>query len=122
MASGKLGSRIAATRRLWRFLRIWRDPQTWRLASGLVLFAFVLTHFLNHALGHVSLDAMEALQAVRRGVWRSWPGTVLLYGALALHVALALWKLVRRRTWYLASWELAQIALGLAIPFLAPRM
>jgi adenylate cyclase len=96
-----------------------REAQTWRLASGLVLFTFALTHFLNHALGHVSIQTMEEVQAVRRAVWRSWPGTVALYGALAVHVGLALWKLVRRRTWRLAPWELTQIALGIAIPFLA---
>src|SRR4051795_9721562 len=66
-----------------------RNPQTWRLASGLVLFAFVLTHFLNHALGHVSLEAMQQGQALRRAVWGSWPGTLLLYGAVAVHVGLA---------------------------------
>jgi adenylate cyclase len=96
----------------------WRDPQVWRLASGLVLFVFALTHFLNHALGHVSLQTMDAVQTVRSGLWRSWPGTVLLYGAAAVHISLGLWKLVRRRTWRMAPWEAAQIALGLAIPFL----
>src|SRR5215218_5307821 len=59
-----------------RFLTV-LDPQRWRLASGLVLFAFVLTHFLNHALGHVSLDAMSRVQGVRRAVWGSWPGSLL---------------------------------------------
>lgn len=94
------------------------NPQTWRLASGLVLFAFVLTHFLNHALGHVSLEAMQQGQGIRRAVWGSWPGSLLLYGAAAVHVGLALWKLVNRRTWRLPAWEAAQIALGLWIPFL----
>ncbi|HEX8664508.1 MAG TPA: adenylate/guanylate cyclase domain-containing protein, partial [Beijerinckiaceae bacterium] len=96
-----------------------RDPQVWRLASGLVLLTFAATHFLNHALGHVSIQSMEEVQAVRRAIWRSWPGTVLLYGALAVHVALALWKLIHRRTWRIPPWEAAQIALGLAIPFMA---
>ena len=31
-----------------------------RLWSGLVLFTFALTHFLNHALGLWSLEAMAA--------------------------------------------------------------
>jgi hypothetical protein len=31
-----------------------------RLATGLVLFAYLVTHFLNHALGLVSLAVMEA--------------------------------------------------------------
>lgn len=103
----------------WRLNARWRDPQIWRLASGLVLFGFALTHFLNHALGHVSVQAMEEVQAVRRAFWRSWPGTVLLYGALATHVSLALWKLIQRRTWRMSAWEAGQIGLGLAIPFMA---
>jgi adenylate cyclase len=98
---------------------VWRRAQTWRLASGLVLFTFVATHFLNHALGHVSLDAMEDVQAVRRAIWRSWPGTLLLYGALITHLCLVLGKLIRRRTWRMAPWESMQIGLGLLIPFLA---
>jgi adenylate cyclase len=95
------------------------EAQTWRLLSGLILLSFALTHFLNHALGHISIQTMEEVQVFRRAFWRSWPGTVALYGALAVHVGLALWKLILRRTWRLAPWEIAQIALGLAIPFLA---
>ena len=38
--------------------------QRLRLYSGLVLFAFALTHFLNHALGLVSLEAMHELHGV----------------------------------------------------------
>jgi adenylate cyclase len=106
--------RLPAVRKTQR----WRDPQLWRLASGLILFTFALSHFLNHALGHVSLEVMEAVQTVRSDLWRSWPGTLLLYGAAAVHIALGLWKLVRRRTWRMAPWEAAQIALGLVIPFL----
>ena len=98
--------------------RAWRNPQSWRLGSGLVLFAFALGHFLNHALGLVSVDAMEAMQAVRSGFWRSPPGTVLLYGALAIHVGFGLYKLIGRRTWRLSFWEWAQIGLGLSIPVL----
>jgi adenylate cyclase len=96
----------------------WREPQAWRLATGLVLFVFALTHFLNHALGHVSIEAMEAVQQVRRGFWRSPPGAVLLWGSVAVHAGLGLWKLIRRRTLRMAPWEAVQIALGLSIPLL----
>jgi adenylate cyclase len=57
------------------------EAQTWRLISGLILLSFVLTHFLNHALGHISVETMEEVQLFRRAFWRSWPGTVALYGA-----------------------------------------
>lgn len=61
---------------------------------------------------------MEGVQEVRRAVWRSPPGTVLLYGALTTHVTLGLWRLVRRSTWRMPMWEAVQIALGLLIPIL----
>ncbi len=116
MSSGLVLPRLGIRAR--RNLARLQDAQLWRLGSGLVLFTFALTHFLNHALGHVSVEVMEAAQVWRRGFWRSWPGTVLLYGALATHVMLVLAKLARRRTWRVAPWEGAQIALGLTIPFL----
>ncbi len=95
-----------------------RLAQRLRLASGLVLFAFVLTHLLNHAVGIVSLAAMEEVRAVRAAVWESVPGTVLLYGSLAVHAGLALARTARRRTLRMPAIDWAQLALGLAIPFL----
>ena len=88
-----------------------------RLASGLVLFAFVATHLLNHALGLIGLHAMEAGRAVFLAVWRNWVGTTLLYGAVAVHLVLVLLSLYRRRTWRAISFaEIAQIVFGLCIP------
>jgi adenylate cyclase len=89
-----------------------------RLASGLVLFVFVLGHLANHALGLISLEAMNRGTALSIGPWRTLPGTVLLASAAAAHVAVALISLYRRRTLTLRRWEAAQIALGLAIPIL----
>ncbi|MBS7698253.1 MULTISPECIES: adenylate/guanylate cyclase domain-containing protein [unclassified Chelatococcus] len=88
-----------------------------RLASGLVLFAFALIHFVNNALGIVDVTWMEAFDVVRRAFWRSLPGTVLLYGSLVIHISLGLWKLVRRTTWRMPFSEALQLILGLAIPF-----
>ncbi len=68
-----------------------------RLWSGSVLFVFVLTHLLNHALGLVSLDALAAGREVFLFVWRSLPGTVLLYTSLVVHLGLAFWALYQRR-------------------------
>jgi adenylate cyclase len=45
-----------------------------RLASGLILLAFAVTHFINHALGLVSLDAMAAMQHWRIAISRSLAG------------------------------------------------
>jgi len=91
--------------------------QRLRLASGLVLFVYVLIHLLNHALGVVSVAWMEAVEPYRTALWRSLPGTVLLYGALAVHVVLALVRIARRRSIRMPIWEAVQMGLGLLIPF-----
>jgi len=87
-----------------------------RLLTGLILFAYVTTHFINHALGLVSLDAMEAGRYWFLGFWRSSIGTVLLYGSLLVHIGLAFRALYERRTLRMPLWEAAQLALGLCVP------
>jgi adenylate cyclase len=94
-------------------------PRRLRLYSGLVLFAFIATHFLNHALGLVSLQAMEAGLAVFKAVWVSWPGLTLLYGSVAVHVGLVLVALYLRRSLRLRPWEWLQALLGIAVVPLA---
>jgi adenylate cyclase len=89
-----------------------------RLASGLVLFSFVATHLANHALGLVSLGAMEAGRGVFLTIWRSMPGTFALYGAFVVHFALALRAIYSRRAWRMPVGEFAQLAFGLLLPFL----
>jgi adenylate cyclase len=90
--------------------------QRLRLVSGLILFAFAATHFGNHALGLVSLEAMQAVQDWRKAVTRSWPGSTVLLAAFLTHIALALYRIATRLTWRLPFWEAAQIATGLSIP------
>jgi adenylate cyclase len=92
--------------------------QRLRLASGLVLFTFAGTHFLNHGLGLVSLAAMHQAQDVRTMVTRSLPGTVVLAAALMTHITLGLYKLAQRKTLKMPLWEALQILVALAIPFL----
>ena len=92
--------------------------QRLRIFSGLILFAFVLTHFLNHALGIWSIEAMDTVQAWRTAVTRSDLGTAVLGGALATHFVLALVRIAQRSTWRMPVWEAVQIGLGLAIPLL----
>lgn len=87
-----------------------------RLWSGLLLLAFVLTHYVNHALGIFSLEWLEAGRQVFLTVWRSIPGTLLFYGALILHLLLAFWAIYQRRRLAMARWELWQTLLGFAIP------
>ena len=87
-----------------------------RLVTGLVLLTYVTTHLLNHALGLLSLAAMEAGRTWFLMAWRTAPGTVALYGSVLTHVALAWWSLYRRRTLRMPRWEAAQLLLGLAVP------
>src|SRR5919106_913106 len=87
-----------------------------RLITGLVVAAFVVGHFLNHSLGVVSIEAMDRMRAALAVWWHSPPGTVLLYGSLLTHFALALVSLYRRSTLRMPAWESTQLALGLAIP------
>ncbi|GJE71117.1 ComEC/Rec2 family competence protein [Methylorubrum podarium] len=89
-----------------------------RLGSGLVLFAYVLTHLIVHALGNVSLDALESGLTVKAALWRTPPALLLLYGALLLHLALGLQAFYERRFYRVRPAETAQLLLGLAVPML----
>ncbi|MBB2960869.1 adenylate/guanylate cyclase domain-containing protein [Methylobacterium sp. R2-1] len=89
-----------------------------RLCSGLVLFAYVLTHLLCHALGNISLDALETGLVVKVALWRTLPALVLLYGALAIHLVLGLYAFYERRFYRVRPAETAQLLLGLAVPVL----
>ncbi len=87
-----------------------------RLATGLIVAAFVVGHFSNHALGVVSIEAMDRMRTALALWWRSPVGTFLLYGSLLTHFFLALVSLYRRSTLRMPVWEAAQLLLGLAIP------
>lgn len=93
----------------------WREL---RLATGLVLGFFLLTHFSNHALGLISVGAMEKGRGWFNLLWRNPLGTFLLYGSLLTHFLMALQALYRRRTLRMPWREATQLALGLSLPFL----
>jgi adenylate cyclase len=88
-----------------------------RLASGLVMFAYVTTHFVNHALGLVSVEVMDRELHRIYQYWASPLGSVLLYGAFTIHFSLALWALWLRRSLRMPFAEAIQIVLGFSIPF-----
>lgn len=90
----------------------------WRLGSGLVLFGYVASHLVNHALGLVSLETAETMLRVAVSAWASLPGTLLLYGAVGVHVALAFVALYERRTLRMPAVEIVRYVLGFAIPVL----
>jgi adenylate cyclase len=86
-----------------------------RLWTGAVLFIYVATHLINHSLGLVSLDAMDAALAWIVPVWSSYPGAVALWGSLLVHGSLALWAIYQRRRLNLPATEWVRLALGLSI-------
>jgi len=89
-----------------------------RLATGLVLFTYVTLHFLNHALGNISVEAMEHGLAIQKLIWRSAPGTAILYLSFLTHMSLGFWALYARRHFRWTRFEATQLVLGLSIPFL----
>ena len=70
-----------------------------QLVSGMVLLVYLSLHLVNHALGIWSLDLAGRGLALALRVWRSAPGTLLLYGASLLHFSLALRTIYGRRHW-----------------------
>ncbi|QGW84126.1 adenylate/guanylate cyclase domain-containing protein [Variovorax paradoxus] len=89
-----------------------------RWASGLVLMAYVTAHLLNHSLGIVSFAAAETVLRGVQHFWHSLPGTLLLYGAATVHLALAVAALWERRTLRMPPLEGLRILLGFALPLL----
>jgi adenylate cyclase len=89
-----------------------------RLGCGLVLFAYLVSHFLNHALGNISLDALATGVHYHAGFWQFLPVAVLFYTAALLHTGLGIWALYQRRQFRWKAIEPLQLVLGLSIPAL----
>ncbi|MCA1951534.1 MAG: adenylate/guanylate cyclase domain-containing protein [Hyphomicrobiales bacterium] len=107
---------LAAPRRPgWRTI-VW--SRLLRLGSGLVLFTFLTMHLLNHAAGLFGIEILDAIQTLRWEIWHNPIGLTLLYGSFAVHIGLALFRIVTRRTLRMTRDEMTQIALGLLIPVL----
>ena len=87
-----------------------------RLTTGLILLTYLSTHLINHALGLISLQMMEAGRTWFLALWRNPAGTAVLYTSLLTHFLLALWSLYQRRHLRLPLWEALQLTLGLSIP------
>src|SRR3954466_5014325 len=89
-----------------------------RLASGVVLFAYLVSHFLNHALGNISLEALAGGVYLHTAFWQFLPVTILFYAAALIHTGLGIWALYERRQFRWKAIEPLQLALGLSIPAL----
>ncbi len=89
-----------------------------RLACGLVLFAYLVSHFLNHALGNVSADALAAGLRYHMLFWQFPPVGIVFYAAALVHAGLGIWALYERRQFRWKAIEPLQLVLGLSIPAL----
>ncbi|HMM90112.1 adenylate/guanylate cyclase domain-containing protein [Bradyrhizobium sp.] len=89
-----------------------------RLVSGVILFAYLVSHFLNHALGNISLEALATGVTIHTAFWQFLPVTIVFYAACVAHTALGIWALYERRQFRWRAIEPLQLALGLSIPML----
>src|SRR5712671_3697385 len=103
--------------RIARFIRGISIRQV-RLACGLVLFAYLVSHFLNHALGNISMDALAAGVTYHAAFWQFLPVAMVFYAAALLHAGLGIWALYERRQFRWKAIEPLQLVLGLSIPAL----
>jgi adenylate cyclase len=87
-----------------------------RLWSGLILFAFAALHLMNHALGLISVEAMEAAQHLRKAITRNPVGSTVLVTAALTHAGLGLWRFVRLKRWQIGVRGWVQLGFGLMIP------
>jgi adenylate cyclase len=89
-----------------------------RLACGVVLYAYLVSHFLNHALGNISMDALAVGVRYHTLFWQFLPVATVFYAAVAIHGSLGIWALYQRRQFHWKAIEPLQLVLGLSIPAL----
>ena len=89
-----------------------------RLGCGLVLFAYLVSHFLNHALGNISMDALATGVYYHTAFWQFLPVAIVFYTAALVHTGLGIWALYERRQFRWKAIEPLQLVLGLSIPAL----
>jgi adenylate cyclase len=89
-----------------------------RLACGVVLFAYLISHFLNHALGNISMDALATGVHYHTMFWQFLPVAIVFYTAALVHSGLGIWALYQRRQFRWRAIEPLQLVLGLSIPAL----
>ena len=87
-----------------------------RMTTGLIMFSYVLGHLLDHANGVISVGAMQAWLHYMILIWSNPIGETVLYGALTIHIGLALRSLWLRRSLRMPAMEAAQFGLGFLIP------
>jgi adenylate cyclase len=89
-----------------------------RLVTGAIMFAYLISHFLNHALGNISTEALAIGVHYHTEFWQFLPVAIVFYTACLVHTALGIWALFQRREFHWKAVEPLQLALGLSIPML----
>jgi adenylate cyclase len=89
-----------------------------RLVCGVILFAYLVSHFLNHALGNISMNALAEGVYYHTAFWQFLPVAIVLYTAMFLHFSLGIWAMYQRRQFSWKTIEPLQLVLGLSIPAL----
>jgi adenylate cyclase len=104
---------LAALRRVWP---AWLHERRARLTTGVVLFAFATSHFLNAGMGLFGVEAADAYRRINGAFWSFPPVFLALYLSLTVHFLLGLKSVALRRNWRMPPIEATQIVLGLLIP------
>jgi adenylate cyclase len=89
-----------------------------RMICGLILFAYLISHFLNHALGNISVEALAWGLRYHLLFWQFLPVVIVFYAAVLVHGGLGIWALYERRQFRWKAIEPLQLVLGLSIPAL----
>src|SRR6202795_1803154 len=89
-----------------------------RIGCGLVLFAYLVSHFLNHALGNISMEALATGVHYHMLFCQFLPVAIVFYTAALVHAGLGIWALYERREFRWKAIEPLQLVLGLSIPAL----
>src|SRR5688572_27952964 len=89
-----------------------------RLVSGIILYAYVLSHLLNHALGNFSTDETADCVWLHASFWQFLTVAMVFRGASAAHDALGIWSLYERRQFRWKSIVILQHFLRLMLPIL----
>ena len=89
-----------------------------RLVCGVVLFAYLVSHFLNHALGNISMDALAIGVYYHAAFWQFLPVAIAFYTAALVHTGLGISAFYQRRQFRWKAIEPLQLVLGLSIPAL----
>src|SRR5579864_4175603 len=89
-----------------------------RMICGVILFAYLISHFLNHALGNISLGALAWGLRYHLRFWQFLPVAIVFYAAVLIHGCLGIWALYERRQFRWKAVEPLQLVLGLSVPAL----